>query len=134
MINRVILVGNLTRDAESISTSGRPMTRLRLATNSTWRDGDGNRQERTEYHTLVTFGRLAEVCALYCTRGRRVYVEGHLRTREYTGNDGMRRLSTEIVAETVKLLAPRPAEDDGGAAAVDEPAEEGSVVSLPAAG
>ena len=99
MVNRVILVGNLTKDAESLPSSGKPMTRMRLATNSTWRDAQGNRQEETEYHAVICFGRLAEVCALYCTRGRRVYVEGKLRTRDYTGGDGLRRFSTEVVAE-----------------------------------
>jgi single-strand DNA-binding protein len=68
---------------------------------------EGNRQEETEYHAIVAFGRLAEVCALYCTRGRRVYIEGRLHTREYAGSDGLRRYSTEIVAETVKLLQAR---------------------------
>jgi single-strand DNA-binding protein len=112
MINRVILIGNLTQDSESLSSSGKAFTRLRIATNSQWRDGDGNRQESAEFHRVVTFGRLAEVCALYCTKGRRVYIEGRLRTREYTGQDGLRRWSTEIVAETVKLLQPRPGAGD----------------------
>ncbi len=115
MVNRVILIGNLTKDAESLPSSGKPMTRLRLATNSQWRDGEGNRQEETEYHAIVAYGRLAEVCALYCTRGRRVYIEGRLRTREYSGSDGLRRYSTEVVAETVKLLqARRPSGDEVG--------------------
>jgi single-strand DNA-binding protein len=97
------------------------MTRMRLATNSTWRDTQGNRQEETEYHAVICFGRLAEVCALYCTRGRRVYVEGKLRTRDYTGSDGLRRFSTEVVAESVKLLtARRPSEDLATEGADDE--------------
>ncbi|MGA8015535.1 MAG: single-stranded DNA-binding protein [Candidatus Dormiibacterota bacterium] len=107
MVNRVILIGNLTRDAESLPSSGKPMTRLRLATNTGWRDASGNRQEETEYHSVIAFGRLAEVCALYCTRGRRIYVEGRLRTHDYVGGDGQRRYSTEIVAQTVKLLTAR---------------------------
>ncbi|MGD0833678.1 MAG: single-stranded DNA-binding protein [Candidatus Dormibacteria bacterium] len=115
MVNRVILIGNLTKDAESLPSGGKPMTRLRLATNTQWRDAEGNRQEETEYHAIVAFGRLAEVCALYCTRGRRVYIEGRLRTREYAGADGVRRYSTEVVAETVKLLqARRPGADEVG--------------------
>jgi single-strand DNA-binding protein len=94
-----------------------------------WRDSEGNRQEETEYHAVVSFGRLAEVCALYCTRGRRVYVEGKLRTRDYTGSDGLRRFSTEVVAESVKLLtARRPSED----LATEEP-EEISRAALPVA-
>ena len=129
MVNRVILIGNLTKDAESLPSSGKPMTRMRLATNSIWRDSEGNRQEETEYHAVICFGRLAEVCALYCTRGRRVYVEGKLRTRDYTGSDGLRRFSTEVVAESVKLLtARRPSED----LATEEP-EETSRAALPVA-
>ncbi|MGI8848140.1 MAG: single-stranded DNA-binding protein [Candidatus Dormibacteria bacterium] len=120
MINRVILVGNMTKDSESVSTSGKALTKLRLATNSVWRDGDGNRQESSEFHSVVTFGRLAEICAEYCTRGRRVYVEGRLRTHEYTGQDGLRRYSTEIVAETVKLLQPRPVSAGAGADTLEE--------------
>jgi single-strand DNA-binding protein len=107
MINKVLLIGNLTRDAESLPSTGKPMTRMRLATNSGWRDAEGNRKEEAEYHSVIAFGRLAEVCALYCHRGRRIYVEGRLRTHEYVGGDGLRRYSTEIVAQSVKLLTAR---------------------------
>lgn len=127
MINKVILVGNLTRDAETVASSGRPMTRMRIATNTAWKDATGNRQESSEFHSVVTFGKLAETCALYCLRGHRVYLEGRLRTREFAGTDGLRRTSTEIVAEEVKFLQPR---SDRGAAGdvpdearVDDPAE-----------
>lgn len=131
MINRVILLGNLTRDAESVSTTSRPMTRMRLATNSQWRDAEGNRQESVEYHSVVAFARLAEVCAQYCRRGMRVYFEGRLRTRDYEGSDGLRRTSTEIVAETVRFLQSR---DSGTAGEPAEPAdEEPSEVGEPAA-
>jgi single-strand DNA-binding protein len=112
MINRVILVGNLTRDAEAIDSSGKAMTRMRIATNHQWKDADGNKQEAAEFHSVVCFGRLAEICALYCSKGRRVYIEGKLRTRDYDGADGIRRSSTEIVAETVKLLQARKDADD----------------------
>jgi single-strand DNA-binding protein len=103
MVNRVILIGNLTRDAESIAARS-PMTRMRIATNAVWRDAEGNRQESAEYHTVISFGRLAEICVAYCAKGRRVYVEGKLRTREYEGSDGLRKVTTEIVADTMQLL------------------------------
>ena len=122
MINRVILVGNLTRDAEAVPTSGKAMTRMRVATSSQWTDGEGNKQESAEFHSVVSFGRLAEVCALYCSKGRRVYIEGKLRTRDYEGSDGVRRYTTEIVAGIVKLLQPRPADEP-----VSEPAPTGAV-------
>ena len=112
MINRVILVGNLTKDAEAIDSSGKAMTRMRIATNQQWKDADGNKQEAAEFHTVISFGRLAEVCALYCSKGRRVYIEGKLRTRDYDGADGLRRSVTEIVAETVKLLQTHKQADD----------------------
>ena len=111
MINRVILVGNLTRDAESTSGPSTTLTRMRLATNTVWRDAEGNRQESAEFHNVVAFGKLAEICARYCLKGRRVYIEGRLRTREYDGTDGLRRHTTEIVAETMKLLDRPPSAD-----------------------
>lgn len=118
MINRVILVGNLTRDAEAVPTSGKAMTRLRIATNTRWTDNAGTKQESAEFHSVVAFGGLAEVCALYGSKGRRVYVEGKLRTRDYEGSDGVRRYTTEIVASTMTLLQSRPTGD----AAKPEPA------------
>jgi len=80
------------------------MTRMRIATNAVWRDAEGNRQESAEYHTVISFGRLAEICAAYCAKGRQVYVEGKLRTREYEGSDGLRKVTTEIVADIMHLL------------------------------
>ncbi|HEX3607371.1 MAG TPA: single-stranded DNA-binding protein [Candidatus Dormibacteraeota bacterium] len=123
MVNRVTLVGNLTRDAESLAAST-PMTRLRLATNRAWRDNEGALQEEAEYHTIITFGRLAEVCAAYCVKGRRIFVEGRLRTREWVDGVGVTKVTTEIVADSMKLLDRRDeanghgregdgAEDDG---------------------
>ncbi|MBJ7609235.1 MAG: single-stranded DNA-binding protein [Candidatus Dormibacteraeota bacterium] len=122
MINRVTLVGNLTRDAEPTAGPATTLTRMRIATNSVWRDNDGNRQEHAEFHNVVAFGKLAEICASYCLKGRRVYIEGRLRTREYDGSDGLRRHTTEIVAETMKLLD-RPHTDDGAQSPEDGPHE-----------
>jgi len=104
MVNRVILVGSLTRDAEVLSGSRGSVARMRLATTSHWRDSDGNRQEATEFHSLVAFKRLAEICGIFCVKGRLIYVEGRLRTREYDGADGLRRTCTEVVVETMRLL------------------------------
>lgn len=104
MINRVILVGNLTRDTEAVAGARTPFARLRLATNSQWRDADGNRQEAVEYHSVVAFGRTAEICAEYGVRGRRVYIEGRLRSRDYDGSDGLRRHTTEIVVDSLRWL------------------------------
>ena len=127
MVNRVILVGNLTRDAESLPGARGPVTRMRLATSSQWRDADGNRQESTEFHNIVAFSRLAEICAQYCLKGRRIYVEGRLRTREYEGSDGLRRTSTDVVIDTMRLLDRREHED-----ALDLLPPGGSVSPIPA--
>lgn len=129
VINRVILVGNMTRDAEPVAGPSTTLTRMRIATNSVWRDADGNRQEHAEFHSVVAFGKLAEVCASYCVKGRRVYIDGRLRTREYEGSDGLRRHSTEIVAETMKLLDRAPNDP----AAVSEEAAEVAPEALDAA-
>ncbi len=106
MINKVILVGHLGRDPEIRSTtSGTPVTNLSLATNHRWKDADGNRQEQAEWHTVVCFGRLAEVAGQYLTRGRLVYVEGRIRTRPWEDPDsGQTRYWTEIVCENLQVL------------------------------
>lgn len=127
MVNKVILVGNLTRDAESVTGTRGPVTRMRLATSMHWRDADGNRQETTEYHNLVAFNRLAEICGLYCFKGRRIYSEGRLRTREYDGPDGLRRTTTEIVVEVMRLLDRR--EDHGAETPHDDVAPNGATVA-----
>jgi single-strand DNA-binding protein len=113
MVNKVILIGGLTRDAESLMGSRGAVTRLRLATTTHWRDAEGVRHEASEYHNLVAFNRLAEICAQYCLKGRRIYIEGRLRTREYDGADGLRRTSTEVVVETMRLVDRR---EDGHSA------------------
>jgi len=119
MINRVILVGRLTRDPEILtSPKGLAIARLRLATNGFSRDEDGNRIEDVQYHTLVAFGRLAGICQEYLRRGRLIYVEGRLRSREWDGKDGLRRYTTEVALDTMQMLSPK--EDS---AEVSEPAE-----------
>ena len=124
MINKTLLIGNLTRDSEPLTSTRGPITRMRLATNRVWRDASGERQESTEYHTLVAFGRLAEVCALYGTRGKRLYVEGHLRTREYDGADGVHRVTTEVVVDSMRLLSRRDAATEAMESAGADDAEE----------
>ncbi|MHB8717974.1 MAG: single-stranded DNA-binding protein [Candidatus Dormibacteria bacterium] len=109
MVNRVILAGNLTRDPETSSGPATTMTRMRLATNVTWNSGDGVRQQSTEFHSIVTFGALADTCSQYLRRGRRIYVEGKLRTREYVAADSTTRRTTEIVADSVQFLDRAPA-------------------------
>ncbi len=121
MINRVTLVGRLTRDPEILtSPKGLAIARLRLATNGFSRDEDGNRIEDVQYHSLVAFGRLAGICQEYLRRGRLIYAEGRLRSREWDGKDGLRRYTTEVVLDTIKILSPK--EDSAEVADSTEPA------------
>jgi single-strand DNA-binding protein len=105
MINRVTLIGNLGQDPELKSTSsGQNVCQLRVATTSTYKDREGNRQEATEWHTVVVWGNQAKACGDHLTKGRQVYVEGRLATRKWTDKDGKDRYSTEVVAENVRFL------------------------------
>jgi len=107
-VNKVIIVGNVGREVELRHTpSGVAVARFSVATNERWKDKDGNRQEHTEWHTVVAWGKLAEFCQQYVTKGRQVYVEGSLRTRTYDDDKGNRRYFTEIRAQTIQLLGRR---------------------------
>ena len=116
-INKVILVGNLGRDPEIRYTAdGRPIANFTLATSETWTDkGSGERREKTEWHRVVVFGKLAEICGEYLSKGRQVYVEGKLQTRKWQGQDGQDRYTTEVVVQgfggTLQMLGGR----EGGA-------------------
>lgn len=104
-VNRVILIGNLGRDPEIRYTpAGRAVTRFSLATGEVWTDADGNRQERTEWHNIVVWGKQAETCSQYLAKGRQVYVEGSIRSRSYDDKDGNRRYITEIIGQRVQFL------------------------------
>jgi len=123
-VNKVILLGNLGRDPETrYTTGGDAVTNLRIATTETWKDKNGDKQEKTEWHSVVLFGRQAEIAGEYLKKGRSVYIEGRLQTRKYTDKEGVEKYSTEIVGDRMQLLGgPR----DAGAAGPgdDEPAGE----------
>lgn len=105
-VNKAILVGRLTRDPDVRTTqSGQTVTTIGLATNHTWTDKTGQRQEKTEFHNVVLWGRLAEIAGQYLAKGSEAYVEGRLQNRTYTGKDGTERRVTEIVAENMQLGA-----------------------------
>ena len=106
-INKVILVGNLGRDPETrYMPSGSAVTNLRIATSESWKDKQtGEQQERTEWHSVAMFGRLAEIAAEYLRKGSQVYIEGKLRTRKWQDKtDGKDRYTTEIVADEMQML------------------------------
>jgi single-strand DNA-binding protein len=104
-VNRITIIGNLGNEPEMRFTpSGRPVTSFRVATNWRYTTPDGERREETEWFSIVAWGRLAEQCNQFLTKGRLVYVEGRLRLRMWDGQDGQRRARNEIVADRVKFL------------------------------
>jgi single-strand DNA-binding protein len=104
-VNRVILVGNLGRDPELRYTAGgQPVASFSVATNERWNDREGKTQERTEWHRIVVWGKQGENCANYLQKGRSVYLEGRLQTREWEDKEGQKRQTTEVVAQTVQFL------------------------------
>jgi single-strand DNA-binding protein len=131
-VNKVILVGNLGRDPElRYIPSGQAVANFTLATNDRWRDKEGNNQERTEWHRIVVWGKSAENCAQYLQKGRSVYIEGRLQTREWEDKDGNKRQTTETIAQTVQFLGGRGgagggAESDGGPTGYSGPSGAGS--------
>ncbi len=109
-INKVILVGNLGADPETrYMPSGGAVTNIRVATSESWKDKNtGDQQERTEWHNVAFFGRLAEISAEYLRKGSQVYIEGKLRTRKWQDKDGNDRWSTEVIANEMQMLGGRP--------------------------
>ena len=105
-VNKVILVGNLGKDPEVRYTpGGQAVANFTIATNENWMDKSGQKQERTEWHRIVVWGKLAELCSEYLSKGRQVYVEGRLQTREWTNKEGAKQYTTEIVANQVVFLS-----------------------------
>jgi single-strand DNA-binding protein len=119
-VNKVILLGNLGRDPETrYTTGGDAVTNLNIATSEQWKDKSGEKQERTEWHRVVLFGRQAEIAGEYLKKGRSVYIEGRLQTRKYTDKDGVEKYSTEIVADRMQLLGGRDGPGGGSGGDVD---------------
>ncbi len=104
-VNKVFLIGNLGRDPElRFTPGGRAVAKFPLATTEVWVDTSGSRQERTEWHNIVVWGKQAESCSQYLTKGRQVFVEGSIRSRSYDDRDGNKRYVTEIIAQRVQFL------------------------------
>jgi single-strand DNA-binding protein len=124
MINKVILVGNLGGDPEIRATqAGSMVANFNMATTEKWKGSDGKQQERTEWHRLVAFERLAEIIGEYLKKGSKVYIEGRLQTRQWEDRDGQKRYTTEIVVKEMKMLDGKDrngsaghGQDDGGGA------------------
>ena len=124
-INKVILIGNLGADPETRAMpSGTTVANLRVATSESWRDKQtGEQQERTEWHRVAFFGRLAEVAGEYLRKGSQVYIEGSLRTRKWQDKQGNERYSTEIIGNDMQMLGSRGGGGAGGSAAAGAGAE-----------
>jgi single-strand DNA-binding protein len=116
MVNKVILVGNLGRDPEVRSLpSGQPVANFSLATSRRYKDRDGNRQEQTEWHNIVCFGRQAEVAGQYLTKGKQIFVEGRLTTRSWDDKEtGKKNYRTEVICENFQMLGSRSDSGGGG--------------------
>lgn len=105
MVNKAILVGRLGADPEVRYTpDGTMVTNFRLATDEQWKDKSGERVQKTEWHRIVTFGKLAEISGSYLTKGKLVYVEGRIQTRSWDDKDGVKHYATEIIASGMKML------------------------------
>lgn len=103
-LNKVYIIGRLTQDPETRATpSGQTVTTLRLATNRVWNDKEGQRKEAVEYHTVIAWARLGEIASKYLQKGGLVLIEGRLQTRNWTGQDNVKRYVTEIIAENLQL-------------------------------
>src|SRR5687768_3538613 len=131
-VNKVILIGNLGKDPETrYMPNGDAVTNITLATTETWKDKNGEKQEKTEWHRVVFYDKLAEIAGEYLKKGRSVYVEGRLKTRKWQDKDGVEKYTTEIVATDMQMLGSR--EGMGGGGPADDGGGSGYERSAPAA-
>lgn len=118
-LNRVMIIGRLTRDPELRSLpSGRSVASFSVATNRQWTDQSGQKQKQVEYHNIVAWARLAETASQYLHKGSQVYVEGHLQTRDWTAQDGSKKSRTEIICDNFIMLGTKPSGFEPGSSAV----------------
>ena len=130
-LNKAMIIGNLTRDPEMRTTaSGQSVVSFSVATNRVWVNQAGQRQEQVEYHNIVAWGKLAEICRQFLAKGRKVYIEGRLQTRDWVGQDGAKRNRTEIVTENMIMLdrgpqgTPSQANNTASSPSAAKPVEE----------
>jgi len=121
-VNKVILIGRLGADPElKYMPSGDPVANFNLATNESYRDKDGNTQEKTEWHRIVAFKRLAEICGEYLKKGSLVYIEGRIQSRSWEDKNGVKRYTTEIITYTMQMLGKKAEIDEG---TTDQPPQD----------
>jgi single-strand DNA-binding protein len=128
-VNKVILVGNLGADPDvRYSSTGAAVVNFRIATSENWTNKEGGKETRTEWHRIVAFGKLAEICAEYLNKGKQVYVEGRLRSRSWEDKEGNKKWTTEVVASNVVMLGGAA---EGGPSARDQGRETGGEPAEP---
>jgi len=131
-VNKAIIIGRLGKDPElRYTTGGTPVASFSLATDEQWTDKSGEKQKKTEWHNIVAWSKLAEICGQYLVKGKQVYIEGRIQTREWTDKDGNKRRTTEIVADQMVMLGSRS--DSGGGAERSDSNEERPARQQPAA-
>jgi single-strand DNA-binding protein len=114
-LNKAMVIGNLTRDPELRNTpSGQTVASFSVATNLVWTDQSGQQQKKTEFHNIIAWRKLADICAKYLHKGSKVFIEGRLQTTDWTGQDGVKRYRTEIVTENMIMLDAKGATPMGG--------------------
>lgn len=137
-VNKVILIGRLGKDPElKYTPSGTPMTRFTLATDESFKDRNGEQQKRTEWHNIVAWNKLAEICGQYLTKGKQVYIEGSIRSRQWQDKDGNKRTSFEINARDMRMLGSRADAErasEAEAAPAERPSPEPAAPPEPAPG
>jgi len=131
-VNKVILVGRLGADPEiKYTPSGRAFANFNVATNAVWKDQDGNQKDRTDWHRVVAWGKLAEIIGEYLKKGSSVYLEGRLQTRSWDDQNGLKRYITEVVANDMEMLGKKETDSGEPMPSVDIPAEEPPANDLP---
>jgi len=129
MVNKAMLIGRLGKDPEVRYTpDGTMVTNFNLATDEQWKDKDGEKVQKTEWHRIVTFGKLAEICGNYLVKGKLIFVEGRIQTRSWEDKDGVKRFTTEIIASNMQML------DSKAQSKADDSSSEASSVSSNNAG
>jgi len=134
-LNKAMIIGNLTRDPESRQTpNGKSVCNFAVATSSQWTDQAGMKQEQVEYHNVVAWGKLAEICTQYLKKGRKVFIEGRIQTRDWTDQQGVKKYRTEIVADNMILLDKAGAgSGSGGASGYNAPSHAQDMSQVPSA-
>ena len=135
-LNKAMIIGNLTRDPETRTTpSGQTVTSFGVATNLVWTDASGAKQEKVEFHNIVAWRKLADICAKYLKKGSKIYLEGRLQTQSWEGQDGVKRNRTEIIADNMIMLDSKGAKSSGpySPSAASGPTDDASQPEPPAA-